>query len=217
MNKSQQRALLVDDHKLVRHALRRMIEVMDTPTEIVGESSSGIEALRLIDELDIDLLITDLSMPDIDGVALIRKAMRRKPDLKCIVLSMHTSREYVLAALQAGACGYVHKNASAEELRNALESAYQGTSYLHPSVASSVVDLVREAADIMDPLSLVTERQRDVLKLVAEGKSTRDIAELLSLSVKTVETHRKQLMERLEIFDVPGLVKLAIRSGLVDL
>ena len=105
MNKGQQRALLVDDHKLVRHALRRMIEVMDAPVEIVGETSSGIDALRLIPDLDIDLLITDLSMPDIDGVALIRKAIRRKPDLKCIVLSMHTSREYVLAALQAGACG----------------------------------------------------------------------------------------------------------------
>ncbi len=211
------RTLIVDDHNLVRAGMRRMLEGMSPHTEVVGESANGREALRMIGKLGVELLITDLSMPDIDGINLIKKAVKQSPGLKCLVLSMHTTQEYVVAALRAGACGYVHKNASAEELLLAVQSAEEGTTYLHPSVAGSVVELLRETGESTDPLDMLTDRQREILKLIAEGHSTRVIGERLNVSVKTVETHRSQLMERLNIRNIPGLVKFAVRNGLVDL
>lgn len=217
MTKSPQRAILVDDHGLVRSGIRQMIESMTKDTIIVGETNSGRDALKLLDRLRINLIITDLSMPDMDGIALIKAVKKRKPDVKCIVLSMHTNNEYVAAALQAGACGYLNKNASAEELLQALQAAQDGEHYLHPSIAGSVVDMLRHSDAISNPLDVLSERQREVLKLLAEGSSTREIAEKLSVSAKTVETHRAQLMERLDIHTVPDLVKFAIRHGLVEL
>jgi len=194
-----------------------MIEEVTDQTVVVGETNSGRDALRLMDDLDIDLLITDLAMPDLDGIGLIKAALKRKPDLHCIALSMHTSSEYVAAALKAGAHGYLHKNATAEELKQALDAVRNGTHYLHPDVAGSVVAILRDSPDLDNPLDLLSDRQREVLKLIADGHNTRRIAETLHVSVKTVETHRSQLMDRLGIHDVPGLVKLAIRHGLADL
>lgn len=217
MTKSPQRAMLVDDHGLVRSGIRQMIEGMTDDTIVVGETNNGRDALKLLDRLGIDLLITDLSMPDMDGIALIRAAMKRKPDLKCIVLSMHTSNEYVAAALQAGACGFLNKNASAEELLQALQAAREGEHYLHPSIAGSVVDMLRGSEGLASPLDVLSQRQREVLKLLAEGSSTREIADKLSVSVKTVETHRSQIMERLDARTIPDLVKIAIRHRLVEL
>jgi len=211
------RTLIVDDHNLVRAGLRRMLEGMSPHTEVVGESANGREALRMITDLDVELMITDLSMPDIDGINLIKKAIRKVPRIKCLVLSMHTSQEYVVSALRAGASGYVHKNASADELLLAIQALEKGATYLHPAVAGSVVDLLRETEDNANPLDLLTERQREILKLIAEGHSTREIGSRLNVSVKTVETHRTQLMDRLDIRNVPGLVKFAVRKGLVDL
>lgn len=185
--------------------------------EVVGESANGRDAMRLLPKLDVELMITDLSMPDIDGISLIKKVHKRTPDVKCMVLSMHTGQEYVVAALRAGACGYVHKNATAEELLDAVKAVEKGATYLHPAVAGSVVDLLRQSEDSTDPLNLLTDRQREILKLIAEGHNTKEIAGRLNVSVKTVETHRSQLMERLNIRNVPGLVKIAVRTGLVDL
>lgn len=217
MTDSPQRAILVDDHGLVRSGIRQMIESLTKETIIVGETNSGRDALKLLGKLRIDLVITDLSMPDMDGISLIKAVKKRKPDVKCIVVSMHTNNEYVIAALQAGACGYVNKNASAEELLQALQAARDGEHYLHPSIAGSVVDMLRESQALSNPLDVLSERQREVLKLLAEGSTTRDIAEKLSVSVKTVETHRAQLMERLDVRTIPGLVRFAIRHGLVEL
>ena len=211
------RILIVDDHNLVRAGIRRMLDGLLPCMEIVGESGNGREALRMIVDNNVELLITDLSMPDIEGTSLIRKAKKRAPELKCIVLSMHTTQDHVVAALRAGADGYVHKNASANELQDAVESVAGGATYLHPSIAGSVVDLLRESDGSGDPLDQLTDRQREVLKLIAEGCTTREIADKLSVSAKTVETHRSQLMDRLNIRNVPGLVKLAIRKGLVDI
>lgn len=210
------RTLIIDDHNLVRAGIRRMLEGASSHAEVVGDVANGRDALKLIAELNVELIITDLSMPDIDGINLIKKALKRAPGIKCLVLSMHTGQEYVVAALRAGACGYVHKNASAEELLLAVQAVEKGATYLHPAVAGSVVELLRNSADSTDPLDLLTDRQREILKLVAEGHSTKEIAKRLNVSVKTVETHRSQLMERLDIRNVPGLVKLAVRSGLVD-
>ena len=211
------RTLIVDDHNLVRAGIRRMLEGMSPHTEVVAEAANGRDALRLTTELDIELMITDLSMPDIDGVTLIRKAVRLSPALRCLVLTMHTGQEHVAAALRAGACGYLHKDASADELLLAVQSIEKGATYLHPAIAGSVVDMIRDSAESADPLDLLTNRQREILKLIAEGHSTREIADRLSVSVKTVETHRTQLMERLNIRNIPGLVKFAVRKGLVDL
>ncbi len=211
------RTLIVDDHNLVRAGFRRMLDGMTPLVEVVGETGNGREALRMIGELDVELVITDLSMPDLGGVELIRKAMKRNPDLKCVVLSMHTAREHVGAALRAGACGYLHKNASDDELTVALQTVARGATYLHPAVAGSVVEMLREIEESIDPLDQLTDRQRETLKLVAEGYSTKEIAERMHVSAKTVETHRAQLMERLDIRNVPGLVKFAVRRGLVDL
>ena len=210
------RTLIVDDHNLVRAGIRRMLDGLLPGMQIVGESGNGREALRMIVDDQVELLITDLSMPDIEGTTLIRKAKKRAPDLKCIVLSMHTTQDHVVAALRAGADGYVHKNASASELQDAVESVVKGATYLHPAIAGSVVDLLRESEGSGDPLDQLTERQREILKLIAEGLTTREIAGRLRVSAKTVETHRAQLMDRLNIRNVPGLVKLAIRKGLVD-
>ena len=217
MTRSPQRAILVDDHGLVRSGIRQMIESMTEDTIIVGETNSGRDALKLLGRLRIDLLITDLSMPDMDGITLIKAVRKRKPDVKCIVLSMHTNNEYVAAALQAGACGYLNKNASAEELLQALQAARDGEHYLHPSIAGSVVDMLRGSSLLANPLDVLSARQREVLKLLAEGGSTREIAEKLHVSAKTVETHRAQLMERLDVRTIPDLVRFAIRNGLVEL
>ena len=217
MTGSPQRALLVDDHGLVRSGIRQMIESMTENTIIVGETNSGRDALKLLDRLRINLVITDLSMPDMDGIALIKAVRKRKPNVKCIVLSMHTNNEYVAAALQAGACGYLNKNASAEELLQALQSAREGEHYLHPSIAGSVVEMLRGSEALANPLDVLSARQREVLKLLAEGSTTREIAEKLSVSAKTVETHRAQLMERLDVRTIPDLVRFAIRHGLVEL
>ncbi|MGI9272948.1 MAG: response regulator [Woeseiaceae bacterium] len=211
------RTLIVDDHNLVRAGIRRMLETMSSHLEVVGESGNGREALHMIPELKVDLLITDLSMPDMEGSNLIRQAKKRAPDIRCVVLSMHTGQDRVVAAIKAGANGYVHKNASAEELLDAVKAVANGKTYLHPSIAGSVVDLLRDSEDSGDPLDQLTARQREILKLIAEGRTTREIADQLSVSAKTVETHRSQLMERLNIRNVPGLVKIAIRSGLVDI
>lgn len=217
MSKLKQRALLVDDHALVRSGIRRMIEEVTDQVIVVGETNAGRDALRLIGDLDIDLLITDLAMPEFDGISLIKAALKRKPDLHCIALSMHTSNEYVAAAFKAGALGYIHKNATAEQLKQALDTVGKGAHYLHPDIAGSVVTMLRESSGLANPLDALSDRQREVLKLIADGHSTRRIAETLSVSVKTVETHRSQLMDRLGIHDVAGLVKLAIRHGLADL
>ena len=217
MSPKKQRALLVDDHSLVRSGIRRMIEDVTDETVVVGETNTGRDALHLLGDLDIDLLITDLSMPDLDGIGLIKAALKRKPDLSCIVLSMHTSSEYVAAALKAGAVGYLPKSATAEELKQALDAVQRGTHYLHPTVAGSVVAVLRDSSELEDPLDVLSDRQREVLKLIADGHSTRQMAQTLNVSVKTIETHRSQLMDRLGIFDVPGLVKFAIRHGLADL
>lgn len=194
-----------------------MLEGMASNVEVVGESDNGRDALAVIADLDVDVLMTDLAMPDMDGIALIKKAQRKVPGLRCLVLSMHTGQEYVVAALRAGASGYVHKNASAEDLLVAVQAVGKGATFLHPAVAGSVVDLLRGSGNISDPLDLLTDRQREILKLIAEGCSTKEIAARLSVSAKTVETHRSQLMDRLQIRNIPGLVRFAVRRGLVDL
>lgn len=208
------RILLVDDHALVRAGMRSLLR--DIPgVEVVAEASDGGEALIQAERVRPDVVLLDIAMKGMNGLEAAARLRERLPETKVVILSMHTSEEYVLLALRAGASAYLIKDSATSELELALNSVMRGETYLSPAISRQVVDgyVQRVGSGIgADPL---TPRQRDVLKRIAEGRSTKEIAFDLNLSVKTVETHRAQIMERLGIRDVAGLVRYAIRSGLV--
>jgi DNA-binding NarL/FixJ family response regulator len=208
------RVLLADDHALVRAGLRSLLNGMPG-VEVVAEASDGAEALELALRERPDVVLMDIAMKGMGGLEATTRLRAELPQAKVIILSMHASEEYVLQALRAGAAAYLIKDAATAELELALKSVARGENYLSPAISRQVVDgyvqRVGAAADA-DPL---TPRQRDVLRRIAEGRSTKQIAFELNLSVKTVETHRAQIMERLSIRDVAGLVRYAMRSGLV--
>jgi DNA-binding NarL/FixJ family response regulator len=209
------RILLADDHALVRAGLRALINAMPG-FEVIGEAEDGSEALRLIGELHPDVALVDISMPRLNGLEVVARASAEHPGTRVIMLSMHALEEYVHRALMAGAVGYLVKNADKGELEQALRCVARGQSWLSPSISKSVVDaLVRGERPAGGPFEILSPRQREILQLIAEGKSTKEIAAHLELSVKTVETHRTELMERLGIHGVAGLVRYAIRTGIV--
>lgn len=210
------RVLLVEDHALVRAGLRALLKELGG-VEIVGEAGDGHEALHLIAELRPDVVLLDISMPALSGLEVAARVAREHPDTKILVLSMHRSEEYVLEALRAGAAGYLLKDADAVQLALALRAVARGDRYLDPAVSATVIAALKEGAPSAGgPLDRLTARQREIFQLVAEGHSTKQIAGRLGLSVKTVETHRTQLMTRLGVHDVAGLVRCAIRSGVVS-
>ena len=207
------RVLLVEDHVLVRNALRLLVHTIPH-MEVVGEASNGNEALQLIGKLRPDIALMDVTMPGLNGIEATRRAAKQYPRTRILVLSMHGDRELVRQALVAGAAGYLVKSASADELKLALAAVLRGEVWISPAIAKLVVDDVVTAHGVRTPEEL-TPRQREVLQLIAEGHTTKQIARRLQLSVKTVETHRAQIMERLGIRNVAGLVRYAIRTGLV--
>jgi len=185
--------------------------------EVVGEAGNGRRALELIRMLRPDMVLLDIAMPGLNGLEALDRITRDIPDVKVMILSGHSNEEYVLQALRTGACGYMLKDAATSELPLALKAIHRGMTYLSPSVSKSVIERYRERTkEEGSLLSQLTPRQREILQLLAEGKNTKEIASVLAISPKTVETHRTQLMGRLEIHDVPGLVRFAIRSGLVS-
>lgn len=213
------RILIADDHALMRAGLRALL--METGgCDIVGEAADGIEAARLIRQLAPEVALVDLTMPGMNGLDVIASASRDAPATRCLALSMHTAEHYVLEALRAGAAGYVVKDSAPDELHQALKVVAAGGQYLSPAVSGHVLAdylrLVRERAEGEGAGEVLTSRQRQILQLIAEGHSTREIAGRLSISVKTVETHRAQLMDRLDIHDVAGLTRYAIRAGLIQ-
>ena len=206
------RVLLADDHALVRAGIRSLLNAM-AEVEVVAEASSGEEALELAQTSRPDVVLMDIAMKGITGLEAAARMRERVPEVRVVILSMHSGEEYVLQALRAGAAGYLLKDAATGELELALRSVMRGESWLSPAVSRQVVEgYVRSGESAPEVL---TARQREVLRLVAGGKSTKEIAFLLNLSVKTVETHRAQIMERLGIRDVAGLVRYALRTGLV--
>ena len=213
---SRTRVLLADDHTLVRAGLRALVESI-AGAEVVGEAGDGREALELIGKLRPDVVLLDIGMPGMNGLEVARRAAEASPRTRLIILSMHAESSYVRQALQAGVAGYLLKGAAVSELPLALAAVMRGETYLTPRVSQAVVDgmLGGESAG-PGPLEGLTDRQREILQLIAEGKSTKEIAGILDVSVKTVETHRARLMERLGIRDVAGLVRFAIRAGLVE-
>jgi DNA-binding NarL/FixJ family response regulator len=207
------RILIADDHTLVRAGLVTLMNRMQD-MEVVGEAGDGREALKLVRDLQPDIALMDIAMPGLNGLEAAERIRNDAPKTKVIILSMHAKEEYVAQALKAGASGYLLKDAATTELDMALKAVAQGQFYLSPSISRQVVDSYLHGGPT--GLELLTPRQREILQLVAEGKSTREIAELLHLSVKTVETHRAQLMERLDIHDVAGLVRYALNKGLIS-
>jgi DNA-binding NarL/FixJ family response regulator len=211
------RIVLADDHNLVRAGLRALLEALPD-VEVVAECADGREALAAIADKRPDVAILDIAMPGLNGLEAAARVARESPATKVVIVSMHSAESYVAQALAAGVAGYVLKDACADELPLLLRSVTRGETYLSPAISKQLVDALRArladggAGASPDPL---TARQREILQLLAEGKSAKEIAHLLGLSVKTVETHRAQIMERLDIRDLPGLVRYAIRTGLV--
>ncbi|KAB2931475.1 MAG: response regulator transcription factor [Candidatus Contendobacter sp.] len=214
--------LLADDHTLVRAGLRTLVEGF-AGFRVVAEAGDGREAVRLARRWKPQIALIDISMPELNGLDATALIAKEAPETQVIILSMHLAENYVLAALRAGAVGYVVKDAAVTELESALRAVLKGERWLSPAVSRHLLDeylrLVRhppEETPAPSGLESLTRRQREILQLIAEGCATREIAERLSLSIKTVETHRSQLMERLNIRDVAGLTRFAIRVGLVQ-
>lgn len=184
---------------------------------VVGEAADGREAIALAAAHPPDIVLMDISMSGMNGLQATRELKKERPEIHVIILSMHATEEYVLQALRAGASGYLLKDSAPLELALALQAVSRGETYLSPPISRQVVEsYVQRVGGEPDPLSMLTDRQREILQLIAEGNSTKDIARRLDLSIKTIETHRAQLMDRLNIHDVPGLVRYAIRHGLTS-
>jgi DNA-binding NarL/FixJ family response regulator len=208
--------ILADDHELVRAGIRSILETF-RHVRVVAETGDGKEALRLAGRHRPQLLLLDITLPGLNGLEVLARVRREGIPTRVLMLSMHAGMEYVARALQAGADGYLVKDSAVEELAAALDAVLRGRRYLSRTIDESVVDSFLAAPDVAEPeVAVLTPRQREILQLIAEGGSTREIAERLHVSVKTVETHRAQIMTRLGIRDVPGLVRFAIRTGLVD-
>ena len=209
------RVLLVDDHTLLRAGLRALLSGFEG-VEVVAEAADGLQALELAESTRPDLVLTDIAMPKLNGLELAARLGERRPEIRVIFLSMHLEEEYVREALRVGAAGYLLKDSGTAELEMAIRAVARGQSFLSPAVSTKVMAdyqrITKGGGSTDDPL---TPRQREVLRFIAEGHSTKAIARRLGLSVKTVETHRAQLMDRLNIHEVAGLVRYAIRAGLV--
>src|ERR687887_2029319 len=209
------RILIADDHTVVAEGLKHLIEAQPD-LEVVAIVGDGREAGRIAKEAQPHVVVMDLSMPELNGADATRAILERDPKCRVIVLSMYAEREYVRRALRAGAVGYVVKRSAAKELVDAIRAVHAGQRYLSPRIADVVIDDY-SAEERDDPLSKLSAREREVLQLLAEGKTGAEIAQRLALSPKTVETYRARLVEKLGIRDVAGLVKFAIQRGLVSL
>ncbi len=207
--------LVADDHTLVRAGIRSLLEKLPGVV-VVAEASDGREILRLVAEHQPEIILMDIAMPDLNGLEATRLLTETHPNIRVIILSIYSDEEHVYQALRAGAAGYLLKGAATEELELAIRSVAQGETYLAPHVSRPVIDEYIRRTNAARPGDHLSSRQRQVLQLIAEGKTMKQIALKLGISVKTVESHRAQLMTRLNIHDVAGLVRYAIKTGLVD-
>ncbi len=209
------RVLLVDDHQLVRAGIQALLRDL-SEVEVVGEASDGREALRLIAAHHPDVVLMDIMMPGMNGLEAAARVVKESPTTRVLMLSVNASEEYVLQALRAGAAGYLLKNISPAELETAIRAVARGERYLTTAVSKHVIDAyLQRVGPEASSLDRLTPRQREVLQLVAEGATTKEIGRKLGVSVKTAEMHRGQLMEALGIHDVAGLVRYAIRMGVI--
>jgi DNA-binding NarL/FixJ family response regulator len=215
------RVLLADDHELVRAGFRSLLQKL-SEVEVVGEAEDGRDALRLVAQQQPDIVLMDITMPGLNGLDATARVAREFPDVRVIILSMHANEDHVLLALRAGAMGYLLKNARLAELELAVRSVAEGDVYLSPAASRLVradyiqrISAQRPDAGQEPPSGQLTSRQREILQLLAEGHTAKQVAQTLNISIKTVETHRAQIMDRLGIHDITGLVRYAIRTGLI--
>lgn len=210
------RILVADDHTLVRAGIRELLQKIPQ-VEVVAEAGDGREALALVKSKLPNLVLLDIAMKSLTGLEVAERISKDFPGVKVIILSMHANEEYVMRALRAGASGYLLKDAATAELDLAIKAVSAGETYLSPAISRGVIDsYLGRVEGKQSPLDQLTPRQREILQLIAEGRSTKEIAFTLNVSVKTVETHRAQLMDRLDIHDVAGLVRYAMRVGLIS-
>ena len=210
--------LIADDHKLLVDGLRSLLEKQKN-IDVVDVASNGLEVVEKAAQQHFDIILMDISMPHLNGIDAARKILREHPDTKIIMLSMHADRRYIMESIRIGASGYILKESAAKEVINAIENVQKGKLFFGRKVQDQVlheyVELIREGDNSsFSPLSV---REREVLQLVAEGKSTKEIASILNISVKTVESHRKQVMDKLDLHSIAELTKYAIREGLTPI
>jgi len=213
------RVLLAEDHTIVRKGLRSLLD-KETGIKVVEEAEDGREAILKAEELYPDVVVMDIAMPGLNGLEATRQIKKRFPDIKIIILTMHANEEYILQSLKAGASGYLIKKAAPAELISAINAVHKGNSFLSPSISRTVIDeYVRRSKEISEGeegFEQLTVREREVLQLIAEGRKTREIAELLYISIKTVETHRAHIMNKLDIHSTAELTRYAIRKGIIS-
>lgn len=214
MAKQQLTILLAEDHALVRAGIRSLLNELEG-TEVVGEASTGKEAIELADKHKPDIILMDVAMPELNGLEATAHITKDFEKIKVIILSMYATEEYVLQALRAGASGYLLKNADVEELQQAISTVAKGEIYLSHAISKQVASYIRRAVGETSPLDRLTARQREILQLIAEGYTARNIAAKLHISIKTVDTHRANLMKRIDLQNIPALVRFAIRMGII--
>lgn len=212
------RILLADDHKIMREGLRALLE-RDLDFQVEAEAENGVEAVQLARKLKPHIVIMDIGMPGLNGIEATRQVTAELPATKVIALSMHSDKRFVIEMLKAGVSGYLLKDSASEELASAIRTVLSGTPYLSPKITGVVLKDYLSALTKTEPsaFTLLTSREREVLQLIAEGRSTKEIAATLFVSVKTVETHRQQIMDKLNLRSVAELTKYAVREGLTSL
>ena len=216
-SKAMLRLVLADDHRLVRAGFRSLL-AGNSSMEIVAEAGDGREVLEQVQRHRPDVVLMDIGMPNLNGIDALIRIKEEFPETKVLIVSMYSDEEYIVRAMRAGASGYVLKDAAVAELELAVKSVAAGGTFLGPSISRDVINnYLRGRGESQSSLEQLTSRQREILQLIAEGKSIKEIAHDLKISVKTVETHRTHLMERMQIRDVAGLIRQAIQSGLITL
>ena len=212
------RILLADDHKIIREGLRALL-VNQRDIDVIGEAEDGRSTVKLSHELSPDIVIMDISMPDMNGIEAARQIISRDSRIKVIALSVHSDKRFVIEMLNAGASGYLLKDCAFEELANAIRTVMSNRSYLSPAITDVMIQDYRNllSRETLSVFSLLSPREREILQLFAEGKSTKEIAFDLDISIKTVETHRQQIMKKLDIHTIAELTKYAIKEGLTTL
>lgn len=211
------RIVLADDHKIMREGLRTLLEKQDD-FEIIAEAGDGRTTVKLVDEHNPDLVVMDTVMPDLNGIEATRQIIAKNPKIKIIALSMHSDKQFVMQMLKAGASGYILKDCAFKELVYAIQSVVNGYIYLSPRINTMLLKerVFEPVAVNSSAFASLSNREREVLQMIAEGKSTKEIATALFVSVKTIETHRQQIMNKLNIHSIAGLTKYAIREGLTS-